>query len=74
MFQTNKNGLSFISFLISALLIGILASMMLSYYKKTSAVSNTQKSAQAQAVDQARAAVKNLEQVSNQRANALDNF
>ncbi len=70
----NNNGFSFLGLLLTALIIAILASVMASYYKKAPSVNSAKKSSQAQAVEQARAAVKNLEQVSNQRVNALDNF
>ena len=69
----NKNGFSLISLLLTALLICILASVMTSYYKKT-LPANSKKPQTTQAVEQARAAVKNLEQVSNQRVHSLDNF
>lgn len=75
MLHSNKNGFSFISLLLTVLIIGILAHVMLSYYKKALPVTkNGQKPQSVQAVENARAAVKNLEQVSNQRADAFNDF
>ena len=73
MIHSNKNGFSFIGLLLTALIIAILAQVMVSYYKKA-APAKTQKTQAAQAVESARAAVKNLEQVSNQHADALKDF
>ena len=68
MFLSNKKGMSFLGLLLAALIIGILATIMLPQYKKT--IETPKKNEQT--LQNVRSAVKNLEQVSAQRANGID--
>ena len=68
MFLSNRKGMSFLGLLLAALLIGFLVTVMLPQYKKT--IETPKKNEQT--LQNVRSAVKNLEKVSAQRANGID--
>ena len=66
----NQQGLSFLGFLITLLIIGILIHLMLPRYVQDTA---KQQSQAKQTVENVRAQLKQAEQAAQQRANAFDN-